>query len=148
MSIETNVDRSPLQQTKRSVWPAILRGLASTCPACGRGRLYSGYLKVRDHCEVCNEALHHQRADDAPPYFTMLIVGHIVVGGALGLERAIHPSTTLHMLLWVPLTLILSLWLLPRIKGALIGLQWACRMHGFGDGPDPAAPIAEADLRG
>ena len=90
-------------------------------------------------CGSCGEELHHHRADDAPPYFTMLIVGHVLVGGALSLEKAFAPSMWVHMALWLPLTLVLSLWLLPRIKGALIGLQWANRMHGFGDGPDPAA---------
>ena len=39
--------------------------------------------------------------------------------------------------MWLPLMLIVSLWLLPRVKGALVGLQWALRMHGFG-GPDEA----------
>ena len=97
-------------------------------------------------CAACGEALHHQRADDAPPYFTMLIVGHVVVGGALGVERAFAPHMMVHMLLWLPLTLLLSLWLLPRVKGALIGLQWAHRMHGFGNGPDPAQPTDPAEL--
>ena len=69
----------------------------------------------------------------------MLIVGHVVVGGALTLERLMAPSEIVHMLIWVPLTLALSLLLLPVVKGALIGLQWALRMHGFGIGPDPAA---------
>ena len=122
------------------------RGLAQACPACGRGRLYAGYLEVAPECAACGEALHHQRADDAPPYFTMLIVGHVVVGGALSVERAFAPHMMVHMLLWLPLTVALSLWLLPRVKGALIGLQWANRMHGFGNGPDPAAPTDPAEL--
>lgn len=134
------------QVKHRNLWVAIGRGLAQACPACGRGRLYAGYLKVVPACAECGEELHHQRADDAPPYFTMLIVGHVVVGGALAVERAFAPQMLVHMLLWLPLTLVLSLWLLPSIKGALIGLQWAYRMHGFGNGPDPASPTDHADL--
>ncbi len=91
-------------------------------------------------CAHCGEALHHHRADDAPPYFTMLIVGHIVIGLLLTVEMTYHPETWVHMVLWGPVTLLLSLLLLPRIKGALIGVQWAGRMHGFGCGPDPGAP--------
>ncbi len=76
----------------------------------------------------------------------MLIVGHIVVGGLLAVERAFHPETWVHLVIWLPMTLALSLWLLPRIKGALIGFQWAARMHGFGltdtSHRDPAAPEA------
>ena len=124
----------------------MLRGMARKCPACGVGSLYGGYLKVVDDCGHCGAQLHHQRADDAPPYFTMLIVGHVVVGGALALERAFAPSMLVHMALWLPLTLLMSLWLLPRIKGAMIGLQWANRMHGFGAGPDPA-DVAGLDAR-
>ncbi|MCJ7599730.1 MAG: DUF983 domain-containing protein, partial [Methyloceanibacter sp.] len=64
----------------RSVSAAIQRGLLLRCPACGQGRMFRRYLKVADQCPSCGEALHHHRADDAPPYFTIAIVGHIVVG--------------------------------------------------------------------
>jgi uncharacterized protein (DUF983 family) len=94
--------------------------------------LYGRYLKVEHACTTCGTELHHQRADDAPPYFTMFIVGHVVVAGLLIVERKYQPDMWIHLSLWLPLTALLSLWLLPRIKGALIGLQWAWRMHGFG----------------
>jgi uncharacterized protein (DUF983 family) len=135
---ETSVSAQP--STRRPIWPALLRGLQQNCPACGVGRLYGRYLKVAETCPHCSEALHHQRADDAPPYITMMIVGHIVIGSLLSVEMAYHPETWVHMVVWGPVTLLLSLWLLPRVKGALIGLQWAARMHGFGRAPDPAEP--------
>jgi uncharacterized protein (DUF983 family) len=124
----------------REPWGAIWRGAALKCPACGKGHLFTSYLKVAPTCPSCGEALHHHRADDAPPYFTIMIVGHIVIAGVLGVEQAFAPDYWVHLVLWLPLTLALSLLILPRVKGALIGLQWAYRMHGFGDGPDPAAP--------
>lgn len=127
----------------RSVQSAMLRGFAQRCPSCGSGRLFTSYLKVVDACPSCREALHHQRADDAPPYFTMLIVGHVVVGGLLSVEQSFAPPTWVQLSIWLPLALGLSLWLLPRIKGTLVGVQWANRMHGFGEGPDPAAPMPE-----
>lgn len=102
--------------------------------------MYGKYLKVVDRCATCRQELFHHRADDAPPYFTMFIVGHVVVGLVLFAEKRFHPEMWVHVMLWGPLTLLLSLWLLPRVKGALIGLQWAMRMHGFGSSPDPAAP--------
>ena len=101
------------------------------CPACGTGALYWRFLKVADTCPKCGEELHHHRADDAPPYFTIVIVGHIVVGLVLAVEMAYRPPLWVHAALWMPLTVILALVLLPSIKGALIGLQWALRMHGF-----------------
>ncbi len=75
----------------------------------------------------------------------MTIVGHVVVAGILIVERRYQPEIWLHLLMWLPLTVGLSLWLLPRIKGALIAQQWATRMHGFalkGSSPDPAEPAA------
>lgn len=120
----------------RSVPQSMLRGWRQTCPACGKGPLYRKYLKVVDRCEACGEDLHHHRADDAPPYFTMIVTGHVIVGGILVSERIWAPETWVHLAVWLPLLVGMSLWLLPRIKGALVGLQWALRMHGFGSVPD------------
>jgi uncharacterized protein (DUF983 family) len=122
----------------RSVVEAMWRGLRQCCPACGNGRLFGKYLKVVDRCAACGEEMHHHRADDAPPYFTIFIVGHITVGGILALETAYAPETWVHYVIWLPLLIVMSLWFLPRVKGALVGLQWALRMHGFG-GPEEAA---------
>lgn len=129
----------------RNVWRSIGRGLRGRCPACGEGKLFKAYLKVQDACPSCAEELHHQRADDAPPYVTIFIVGHIVIPGLLLLERLAAPATWVHLAIWLPLTVILSLWILPRVKGAFVGLQWALRMHGFDpDGEqdvyDPSRP--------
>lgn len=119
------------QLPERSLAQAMRRGFAQACPACGEGRQFKSYLKVADQCDACGEELHHHRADDAPPYFTITIVGHIIIAGVMLLEELYAPPSWVHTILWIPLTLILSLLLLPRIKGALVGLQWAFRMHGF-----------------
>jgi uncharacterized protein (DUF983 family) len=127
----------------RDLTRSLVRGWNGRCPHCGDGRVFSAFLKVSDHCPTCREELHHHRADDAPPYFTIFVVGHIVVAGVLAVEQAWRPDMWIHAALWTPLTLVLSLLLLPRFKGAMVGLQWALRMHGFG-GPDsveaPSAP--------
>jgi uncharacterized protein (DUF983 family) len=136
--IYTNDPAAP--SNDRKAVEAVLRGLSCRCPACGTGPIYNGYLKVAESCAACGEELHHQRADDAPPYFTMFIVAHIVVGGILMLEQSYAPETWIHLVIWLPMTLILSLWLLPRVKGGLIGLQWALRMHGFGGADEAAEP--------
>ena len=136
---------SDLPLPERSALEAMRRGAFGKCPACGKGALYRRYLKVADSCPACAEELHHHRADDAPPYFTILIVGHFIVAGVMMVEDYFHPNYWVHMLMWFPLTIGLSLWILPRVKGALIGLQWALRMHGFGgrDAFDPAEPPAD-----
>lgn len=123
-------------QGSRPVFASMLRGAALKCPACGEGAMFRRYLKVADTCPGCGEELHHHRADDAPAYFTIVIVGHIVVSLVLAVEMAYRPPLWLHAALWLPLTVILTLVLLPSVKGTLVGLQWALRMHGF----DPNAP--------
>jgi uncharacterized protein (DUF983 family) len=100
------------------------------------GRMFRAYLKVVDKCSVCGEDLSHQRADDAPAYVTMLIVGHFMVAGILAADE-VWPNAPIFplALAWSLLTGLCSLALLPRVKGALVGYQWAMRMHGFG-GPE------------
>lgn len=143
MTIQLNSD--PASVAKRDVGQAMMRGTLHKCPSCGEGNIYSSYLKVAHACTNCRQELHHHRADDAPPYFTIFVVGHIIVGGILVLEKAIQPSALTHVLLWIPLTIILSLLMLPRIKGMLVGLQWALRMHGFEEATPSDASLAPVD---
>ena len=118
-------------QTPRRYGRSLLRGLMGRCPHCGEGHMFRAFLKVADHCEVCGEALHHHRADDAPAYFVIVIVGHVVMPMMLSLEINYAPPYWVHAVLWTPLTLLLTIGLLQPIKGAIVGWQWANRMHGF-----------------
>lgn len=117
---------------KRDVWLSLRRGFRERCPACGQGQIFGRYLKVNAACPNCGEELHHHRADDAPPYATIFIVGHII-GTLMLMVETMWPDAPiwLHALVWPTLVVMLSLWFLPRIKGALIAHQWALRMHGF-----------------
>jgi uncharacterized protein (DUF983 family) len=124
------MNESPPRDFKTS----LTRGLFGRCPNCGKGKLFGRFLKVNHACARCGEELHHHRADDAPAYFVILIVGHIVVPLALTIETAFRPPYWLAFSIWIPLTLALTLLLLQPVKGAIIGWQWAQRMHGF----DPA----------
>ncbi|WP_407950735.1 DUF983 domain-containing protein [Parvibaculum sp.] len=135
MSIPMDMSDTRLYETietaPRPAFTSILRGFGGLCPSCGRGRIFHRFLKVADACPNCGEELHHHQADDAPPYFTIMIVGHIVVPLMLWLELDYLPPLWVHAAIWPTLTLLLSLWFLPRIKGAVVGWQWALRMHGF-----------------
>ncbi len=123
---------------KRDFWRAAWSGFSLKCPKCSKGDIFGKFLKVNDNCPACGEALHHHRADDAPPYFTIFIVGHITIPLMIAMELLYRPSLWVHSLIWLPLTLALCYWLLPRIKGALIGIQWAVHMHGFDPNHDEA----------
>ena len=117
---------------ERPLKPALWRGLAMRCPNCGEGRLLRGYLKVRDHCPVCGEAMYHHRADDGPAYLTILIVGHVMAPLLLWVFMTFRPPPLALALGFSAGTVVLSLLLLPRLKGAMVAIQWAKRMHGFG----------------
>jgi uncharacterized protein (DUF983 family) len=91
-----------------------------------------GYLTVRDSCPVCNEELFHHRADDGPAYLTILIVGHLLAPLILWVFTHYRPDPWVLASIFSVGTVALSLFLLPRLKGAIVALQWAKRMHGFG----------------
>jgi uncharacterized protein (DUF983 family) len=118
-----------MQPARIEFLTALLRGWHGKCPRCGAGSLFGGFLKMRSACPACDLALEPYRADDAPAYFTILLVGHIVVPLVLVVERyGDHPPLWFHALLWLPLSVVLALYLLPHIKGTVIALLWAHRM--------------------
>lgn len=117
---------------ERELKPALWRGWRRRCPNCGSGPILKGYLKVRDTCTVCQEELHHQRADDGPAYVTILIVGHLMAPLILIVFETYRPDPYVLSAIFSVGCVGLSLYLLPRIKGAFVALQWAKRMHGFG----------------
>lgn len=107
------------------VGTAILRGVTNRCPNCGEGRVFDGYLRVVRECAHCGAPLGELRADDAPPYITLLVVCHIVVALLVAVETAFSPSTGLEIAIFLPLTAILVLGLLRPIKGATVGAMLA-----------------------
>jgi len=116
----------------RQLWSAMLNGFLCKCPKCGEGKLFSGFLKVVPACSHCGEEMRHHRADDLPAYLVVVIVGHVIIGAFMGVEATSTLSTWQHLAIWAPLTVAMSLALLRPIKGAVVGLQWALYMHGFG----------------
>lgn len=127
-SINTNDDA---QTGERPRGPAMLRGWRGKCPNCGAGPLLFGYLKVHDHCTVCEQEFQHHRADDGPAYLTILLVGHLMAPSLHIVFVKFRPEPIVLFTIFAVGTVGLSLYLLPRLKGALIGFQWAKEMGGF-----------------
>jgi uncharacterized protein (DUF983 family) len=117
----------------RPLKQAVGRGFRRRCPRCGAGPLMKGYLKVRDNCAVCGEALYHHRADDGPAYLTILIVGHLMAPLIVWAFIEFRPDPVVLATIFSVGCVTLSLWMLPRLKGMMVGFQWAKRMHGFGE---------------
>ena len=116
-------ERPPLSVT-------LLRGLRKRCPSCGGSPLYKKYLKLTDSCPQCHSAIGEIRADDLPAYLTIVIVGHIIVPLALTVEKLYQPSVTMHMAMWLPMIVVMTLGLLPGVKGATVGLMWQLGLRG------------------
>ena len=106
------------------LWTAIKRGLAQRCPICGQGKLFRSYLKLSDRCSCCGAALSELRADDGPAWATILVVGHLIVPVFILTVRSNAPDWVYYALLF-PLTIGLTLGLLPRMKGVFVALLYS-----------------------
>jgi uncharacterized protein (DUF983 family) len=123
--------RDSASAEKRNVWTAMKRGFRGRCPRCGEGKLFRAFLKVDNNCSACGLDFTPHRADDLPAYLVIVIVGHIVVPSVLWIETNYSPAVPLQLAIYLPFTLIASLLLLQPVKGVVVGVQWALRMHGF-----------------
>jgi len=130
-STPTSWSRDTDVAEKRDVWTAMKRGFRGRCPRCGEGKVFRAFLKVADRCSHCDLDFSGHRADDLPAYLVIVIVGHLVVPLALYIETNYAPPVALQLAIYLPLTVIFSLALLQPVKGAVVGVQWALRMHGF-----------------
>lgn len=99
-------------------------GLQGCFPRCGRGKLFDGFLKLKPHCSACGLDYAFADAGDGPAVFVMLIVGFLIIGLALWFDSVFAPPVWLHALIWLPLTVILSLVLLRKLKGIMVALQY------------------------
>ncbi len=127
------IDRSPPRDTRK----AMTWGFKGRCPACGHAPLFGRFLKPVPICDACGQDWSHQCADDFPAYIVILLLGHLIVPLVIEVNHWFAPSVTAQMILWPSLTAVLALLLLQPVKGAVIGLQWAKYMHGFGESAGP-----------
>ncbi len=115
---------------RRAIPAAILRGVRNRCPNCGQGKLLAGYLTPNEACPACGAPNGEIMAHDGPPYITILIVGHIVVPLTLLWERTAPSPLWAHYVVLISTALLLTLILLPRVKGGWMGLMWALDLKG------------------
>ena len=128
---QTQIEDAP----QRPLRPALMRGWRRKCPRCGNGQLLKGYLKLGHSCPVCKLDYTHARADDGPAYLTILLVGHLMAPLLHVVFVTWRPEPLVLFTIFAVGCVGLSLYLLPRLKGAIVGFQWARHMHGFGRAP-------------
>jgi uncharacterized protein (DUF983 family) len=108
----------------------LIRGALGRCPRCGRGPLLHRYLKIVGECSSCGERYGHFRADDAPPWLTILLVGHLTAPFFLLIEENFELTTATELAILIPLVVGLTLALLPRCKGAILAIMWMTKSEG------------------
>ena len=131
-----------VKSARRNVALALGRGLLGRCPKCGKGAMFRAYLSVNPRCPVCGEDLSGERADDAPAFLTLLVACLVGCAGVLLTDDASSQMPLLAVaLFWLVVTAVVSLMVLPRIKGGVVGYQWAARLHGFSGPPGDHASM-------
>ncbi len=103
---------------------AFVAGLTGHCPRCGRGALFKGFVALAPACNVCGLDYSFADSADGPAVFISLIGGFIVLGAALWTELVFEPPMWVHMVVFLPLTVIVCLGLLRPLKGLLVARQY------------------------
>lgn len=132
----TSVNIHNEDKNDRPLMRSAGRGLLCKCPNCGEGKIFNGFLSVTPNCEVCNEDLSLHRADDLPAYLNIFVVGHVVVGAMMVLMSWKLMSMWATMFVTIFLCVVSAFLLMRPLKGMVVGIQWALRMHGFGGHDD------------
>lgn len=127
-----SVEPKNANELERDTRTSLVRGWKRLCPECGNAPMMDSYLHVRDTCPSCGTELHHHRADDGPAWATILITGHIMAPLMLIVFEIFRPEGWQMAIGFSVVFVALSLYMLPRLKGAFVAFQWAKRMHGFG----------------
>ncbi len=121
--------KQPYPDANRRSPPNLLtglrRGASRHCPACGEGRLFSGYLAVQPTCEVCGNDNEQYPSDDFAPYVTIFLVLHLMVPLLFAADREWEMTVWFEGLWAIPVFLVATMALLPFAKGAVIGFAWA-----------------------
>ncbi len=119
-----------------SLSTGMWRGARGLCPVCGEGKLFRGYLSLVTRCSHCGTPLGRLRADDAPPYFVIFLVGHLLVPLVFMVERAYEPPMWVHMAVWLPSFAVACVLLLRPVKGATAAWMLRVGLHGDADDDD------------
>ena len=122
-------ERRRANPVRRRPWlPAMVRGARGACPACGEGRLFVRGLRVADACGRCGEELYHHRADRKGVALAAFVALQLVLLAVAALQPfGVRPPVWA----WAAPWLLAFFLLLRPVKGAVVGLQWALRLHGF-----------------
>ena len=99
---------------------SIQTGLRCACPRCGRGRLYTGLLAVRERCAVCDFDFGELNTDDGPAFFIIVLYSAIILPLAAWFQFAVDPPLWVHLVIWLPVIVVGAIGLMRPFKAWLI----------------------------
>ena len=88
--------------------------------------MFSGWIRFAGRCRACGLDYSTFNVGDGPAAFLILIVGAIVVTGALVLDAAAEPPWWVH-LVWVPVAAALTIGGLRLAKAWLLAQEYKHR---------------------
>jgi len=134
------MEHKPIEDSASPTWRAMKRGLRLRCPSCGQKPLYRSYLKVEPVCAGCGAANGEHSVDDAASYFTVLLVGHVVVAPMLAAEVIWDAPMWLVLSIALPAVGLVALAGLPFVKGAIVGVMSALDGRARAEATRPSPP--------
>jgi len=99
--------------------------LLCRCPRCGKGALYSSYIKLAQRCDVCGLELAAFDIGDGAAIFVMFLVGFVAVPLILMMELHYSPPLWVHLVVDTLLIVGMSWYSLPRVKALLVAAIFA-----------------------
>jgi uncharacterized protein (DUF983 family) len=115
----------PSLRSQPSLLVGLKRGISRHCPACGTGRLFSGYLAVLPTCPACGNDNEQYPSDDFAPYVTIFLVLHLIMPLFIWADHTWQMSVWFEAMLAMPFFIVITLAVLPFAKGGVIGFAWA-----------------------
>ncbi len=112
------------------LWPILRAALSKRCPKCGQAPLFRTYLKQVDTCANCGEAFGHIRADDAPAWLTIIVMGHVLAFTLMFIAPSTNWPMWVNILVWQSFAIGMVFWLLPRAKAIFIAIIWRTGANG------------------
>ena len=126
-----NAARDMQGENRVTMRTAAKRSIFGLCPCCGRGKLFATYLKQVERCSVCGESFGQIRADDAAPWLTIILVGHLFLPLVFFVDIAVFVPEWAVAIVWATVFALLSVLILPRAKGLFIAILWVTRAPGY-----------------
>jgi len=104
-----------------SLATAALFGL---CPQCGSKSLFATLGQFADRCPNCKLDFSAFNVGDGPAALLTMFIGALIIVLALLVDSAFRPPFWVHVVIWIPVTVALTIMTLRIAKAALLAAEY------------------------